>query len=1146
MKTIPSTPSEPAVGQKYWRSIDQLQDTAEFRQWLEREFPEGASEFTDPVSRRNFVKIMSASFLLAGVGLTGCRRPEEHILPFSKMPEGYTHGVSQFYASAYPTRGTAIPLVVRAHEGRPVKVEGNAQHPLGGGGTDQFAQASLLNLYDVDRAQRFTKDGAGVARETALDFLSDLGKKSVANKGEGLSFLLERSSSPTRARVQKAIAAKLPNAKWFIYEPLDFDISRQAASLAFGKDVRPYYKLAQAKRILSLDADFIGAEEDAYLNIRGFAKGRKTKTAKDDMNRLYVVEALFSLTGANADHRLRVPASAVLPIAAKIAIAILSQKTGYSTVVQALESLASKVKVDERWITECAKDLVEAGSHSVVLAGYNQPFAVHLIANALNLALGSVGTVVDYLPAEEAVKGSIQELAAALNAGEVSTLVILGGNPVYNAPAELNWAAAQAKAGTVIRLGYTEDESFVKKGWNLPLAHYLESWGDARTSDGTVVPVQPLIQPLFGGVTELEVLARVGGLAKTSAYDLVRETFSALGGGDENGWRKFLHDGFLANTASSPVKVSLSIGNVADVLSKATPLNAPSNSALEVVFHRSYSLDDGRFANNGWMQETPNPITKVVWDNVVLVSPDTAKALGVGRFNDNPAEGLDGLKGEKEISQTPTAVRGKFDNQVVEVTVNGKTVKGPIWIVPGMADNVIGLELGYGRPDAGRIAKSQLVSGQIIPAGFNAYVARTTSAAYIASGAKLTGTTETYPLASTQEHGVMEGRSIIREANLDQYKKQPDFAKLMNLHPAPVTPALKGKVESAPSLYPNPLDQWKDKAVHQWGMAIDLSACVGCTACIVACQSENNVPIVGKDQVRRGREMSWLRLDRYFAGDVLNPQIAFQPMLCQHCEAAPCENVCPVNATAHDEEGLNVMAYNRCVGTRYCSNNCPYKVRRFNYLDYNKRGLNDLVGPFYRTPALPTTQIEGEWAMTRWWKSPENGWREAEEWELLKLAKNPDVSVRMRGVMEKCSFCVQRIEGAKIAQKVKARDTDNVAVPDGTIKTACQQACPAEAIVFGNIKDPNSEVSQWKKMDRDYSVLDFLLTKPRTTYLARIRNQNKSMPDYNEYPGTSQEWLKDRKGNERNSFEAHGHAEHAGHEHAEPAAEGKETKKGAH
>lgn len=1137
MKTTPSSPSEPAVGQKYWRSIDQLQDTAEFRQWLEREFPEGASEFTDPVSRRNFVKIMSASFLLAGVGLTGCRRPEEHILPFSKMPEGYTHGVSQFYASAYPTRGSAIPLVVRAHEGRPVKLEGNDKFTVGGGGTDQFAQASLLNLYDVDRAQRFAKDGAGVAREVALDFLSATGKKAVENKGAGLSFLLERSSSPSRVRLQKAIASKLPSAKWYIYEPIDFDISRQAASVAFGKNVRPYYKLGAAKRILSLDADFIGAEEDTYLNVRGYAKGRKTKSAKDEMNRLYVVEALFSLTGANADHRLRVPSSSVLPIAAKIAVAILSQKGGYDTVVQALAPIAAKVKVEEKWVTECAKDLVAEGKHSVVLAGYNQPFSVHLIANALNLALGSVGTVVDMLPAEEAVKGSIQELAASLNAGEVSTLAILGGNPVYNAPADLKWAEAQAKAGTVIRLGYTEDESFVKKGWHLPLAHYLESWGDARTADGTVVPVQPLIQPLFGGLTELEVLARLGGLAKTNAHDIVRETFSELSGGDENAWRKFLHDGLLEGSAAAPVSVSLSNGNVADLLGKVQVLPAPTASSLEVVFHRSYSMDDGRFANNGWMQETPNPITKITWDNVIIVSPETAKALGVGHFNENPALGVDGVKGVKEISQTPSATRGKFDNQVVEVTVNGVKVKGAIWIVPGMADNVVALELGYGRPAAGRIAKSQ----KDTPAGFNAYVARTTAAPYIAAGAKLAANGETYPLACTQEHGVMEGRSIIREANLEQYKKQPNFAELMNLHPAPVSPALKEKgVDKAPSIYPNPLDEWKDKAVHQWGMAIDLSACVGCTACLVACQSENNVPIVGKDQVRRGREMSWLRLDRYFAGDLLNPQIAFQPMLCQHCEAAPCENVCPVNATAHDEEGLNVMAYNRCVGTRYCSNNCPYKVRRFNYLDYNKRGLNDLVGPFYRTPL--TAQVEGEWAMTRWWKSPENGWREAEEWELLKLAKNPDVSVRMRGVMEKCSFCVQRIEGAKIAQKVKARDTDNVAVPDGTIKTACQQACPADAIVFGNIKDPHSEVSKWKSSDRNYSVLDFLLTKPRTTYLARLRNQNKSMPDYNEYPGTSQEWL-----NKENSFEGHGHAEHgaenhAGHEHGAAAHE---AKKGA-
>jgi len=1122
MKTIPPSQAEPKSGQQYWRSMDQLQDTPEFRQWLEREFPEGASEFVDPVSRRNFVKIMSASFLLAGVGLTGCRRPEEHILPFSKMPEDYTHGVSQYYASAYPTRGSAIPLVVRAHEGRPVKVEGNSQIPGNKGGTDQFAQASLLNLYDVDRAKGFTKDGAGVDRTVALDALSKLGADVTATKGAGLSFLLERSSSPSRNRLQKAIATKLPQAKWFVYEPVDFDIHRQAASTVFGKAVRPNFQLGAAKRILSLDCDFIGNEQDAYTHIHGFAKNRKTKTAHDDMNRLYTVEALYSLTGANADHRMRAAASAVLPIAAKIAVAILSQKTGFSSVVQALEPIAAQGKADETWITECAKDLVAGGNHSLILAGYQQPLEVHLIAHVLNAALGAVGTTVSYLPAVEPVKGTIQELATALNAGEVSTLVILGGNPVYNAPADLNWIAAQAKPSTVIRLGYSaKDESFVKKGWNLPLAHYLESWGDARTSDGTLVPVQPLIQPLFGAVTELEVLARIGGLSKINPYDIVRETFSTLEGGDENAWRKFLHDGYLAGSAAKAVAVAISAGNTADALKSAKVLPAPSQNALEVVFQRSYSLDDGRFANNGWMQETPNPITKVVWDNVVLVSPTTATALGVGKFD--------------TAAKTPQAEQGKFYNQVVEVTVGSAKVKGPVWIIPGMADNVIGLELGYGRPDAGRIAQSQLVNDQIVPAGFNVYPARTTNNLHIATGAKLTGLSETYPVASTQEHGVMEGRSIIREANLDQYQKQPDFAKLMNLHPAPISPALKDKgVKEAPSMYPNPLDAWKDKAVHQWGMAIDLSACVGCTACVVACQSENNVPIVGKDQVRRGREMSWIRMDRYFAGDVLNPQIAFQPMLCQHCEAAPCESVCPVNATAHDEEGLNVMAYNRCVGTRYCSNNCPYKVRRFNYLDYNKRPLNDLVGPHYRTPLTAT--VEGEWAMSRWWKSPEKGWRSDEEWELLKLAKNPDVTVRMRGIMEKCSFCVQRIEGAKIAQKVKARDTDNVAVPDGTIKTACQQACPADAIVFGNIKDPHSEVSQWKAQDRDYSVLEFLLTKPRTTYLARIRNQNKAMPDYQEFPGTSKEWL-DRE----NSFEAHGHEEHAGHE-----AAGQETKKGAH
>ncbi len=1092
MKTIPPTCPEPQTGRPYWRSLDQLADTPEFRQWVEREFPAGASELADPVTRRHFVKIMSASFLLAGLGLTGCRRPEENIMPFARMPEDYVHGVARFYATAMPTRGSAIPLVVKSHDGRPTKIEGNPQHPDSNGATDQFAQASLLNLYDPDRAIRFAKNGNSARREEALDFLADLAKQARANGGQGLSFLVERSSSPSRARLQKLIAEKFPKARWHVYEPVDFDIHRQAASLAFGQSVAPYCKLDEAKVIVSLDADFIGTEENTYLNVRRFAKSRRVAKPGDAMSRLYAVEGLFSLTGANADHRLRVPTSQVLAVAARLAIEIL-KPAGRAELISALQPLAEAADAHEKWIAECAKDLLASRGKSLVLAGHRQPLAAHLIANALNAALGNVGKTVVCLPSPKVNEGTIAELARALDAGQVETLVVLGGNPVYNAPADLNWATAQAKAKTVVRLGYYEDESFPAHGWHLPAAHYLEAWGDARTSDGTLVPVQPLIEPLFGGLTELEVLARIAGHDKTGPYDITRETFRGLGGAGDDAWKKFLHDGFSTNSATSPASVRMDWSAVAMAVAAAKALPAPSPEKLEVVFHRSHSVDDGRFNNNGWLQETPDPITKLTWDNAVLISPATATALGLGTVQE--------------------ANKGQFKNQLVEVELDGRKIQGPIWVQPGLADNILALSLGYGREKTGRIGR--LLDGK--PAGYNAYTLRTSAAEHVAAGARLAKLGGLYTLASTQEHGSMEGRPVVREANLEQYREHPHFARGMNLEQPPVV---------AP-LYPNPLDRLKPNATHQWGMAIDLNTCVGCTACAVACQSENNVPIVGKEQVVKGREMAWIRIDRYFAGPVHDPQIAYQPMLCQHCEAAPCESVCPVNATVHDDEGLNLMVYNRCVGTRYCSNNCPYKVRRFNFFDYTRRPLSRL----YESPLLSAT--DGEWELKRWFLDPDRGSRPQDEWDLLKLLKNPDVTVRMRGVMEKCTYCIQRIEQAKIAQKVKAGATGDVAVPDGTFKTACQQACPAEAIAFGNIADPDSEVSKLKAQDRNYNVLDFLNTKPRTTYLARIRNPNPQMPDYQEMPLSMKEW--EAAGNE---------LEDAGH--GASGAPAHESKKGAH
>jgi molybdopterin-containing oxidoreductase family iron-sulfur binding subunit len=1047
---------------------------------------------------------MSASFLLAGVGLTGCRRPEERVVPFSTQPENYVHGLPQYYATAMPIRGSAIPLLVKVVEGRPLKIEGNPEHPInrspltrslspsGGegaqkhGATDLLAQASLLGLYDPDRAQRFTHTGQPVSRETALDFLAQTARASAATGGRGLCFLMGRSSSPSRARLQKLIREQLPVARWYVYEPVDFDVHRQAATLVYGKPVRPFFRLEQAQRIVSLDCDFLGSEEDAYRLIWSYARGRRLQKPADQMSRLYVVESLLTITGANADHRLRARPSdlpAVLPRLAQETFPTLGWNDW------APNPPAAAPAGWQHWVAGCAQDLLAHQGRGLVMAGHRQPLAAHLLACALNHALGNVGKTVVYLPAQAPEAEPLESLAAALRAKDVETLVILGGNPVYDAPADLDWLALQRQAKTVIRLGAYEDESFAAADWHLPLAHYLESWGDARTADGTVVPIQPLIEPLFGGLTELEVLARVAGLPAAKPYDLARETFAELvsvAGAEarslgpaasaaanqpavkaafEEAWNRFLHDGFLAGSAAAPVEVELAPGMARHFrehlreLAGQAPARPADRGQLEVVFARDYRVDDGRYANNGWLQELPDPITKITWDNVILLSPQTAQELGLPR---QLAEG--------NCVQAP----------VVRVELAGRALEGPAWVQPGLADKVVGLLLGYGRPQAGRVGQGS---------GYNAYLLRTGQSLHYATGAKLTLTGRTYPLACTQTHWT-EGSESQPDAGEDAGAP----AKIGRAAggdagaPAKVAPA-------AQPLYPNPLDvpdahglTPKQKALHWWGMAIDLNACVGCSTCVIACQSENNVPIVGKDQVSRRREMHWLRLDRHYAGPAADPQVVHQPMMCQHCEAAPCENVCPVNATVHEPEGLNLMVYNRCIGSRFCSNNCPYKARRFNYFDYHRRARDQL----YRSPLASFN--EGEWELKRWFKDRDRGSRPQAEWDLLQLANNPDVTVRMRGVMEKCTYCLQRLQQAKIAQKVKAGPSAAGAVPDGAVMTACQQACPAGAIVFGNLKDPDSQISRLRAQGRAYTVLESLGTKPRTTYLARRRNPNPAMP----------------------------------------------------
>ena len=1088
MNSNPTT-STAVTGRRYWRSLDELADTPEFKDWLHREFPQGASEMVDGQHRRQFLKIMSASFALAGLGLAGagCRRPEEKLEPFGQQSADYIYGEPQYFATAMPTRTGAIPLVVKSYEGRPIKIEGNALFPGSNGGTDRYAQASILDLYDPDRAKRFTHDGKTVSREVALSFLDELSKKFAANSGEGLAFLAESSTSPSRARLQKIIAQKFPKSQWFTYDAIDSGIHQRAATQAFGPPleslipskvpVKPVFNFDKAKVILSLDCDFLGGEDDAHNHIRKFAAGRK---AGDGMSRLYAVESLFTLTGANADHRLRVAASLVGRIADAVYGLVFAASRG-------LDFPPPNQDFESQWVFNCANDLLKFGKDALVVAGQRQPIEVHLLAHAMNVALGAIGNTVTLIPAEDNSGADLK----GYDTPAIDTFIILGGNPDYY----LRWENLKdkEKPKTIARLGYYEDETFADCNWHFPAVHYLESWGDAKTSDGTLIPIQPLIQPLFGGMTELEFLAHIAGESQTNPYEVVRATFGSIAslptthyagfsGGFgvsltmiKKSWKKFLFNGFVEGATPNPAILP---SDQLMTIPKLANVSAPTANNLEVIFYRDAKVDDGRYANNGWMQELPDPITKMTWDNAVLVSRKTAKELAVS------------------------------NGDVVEISLNGKSVKGPIWVQPGMADYSLGLALGYGRERAGRVGTG---------VGFNAY--KIFSGKYIETGATVRKTGETYTLACTQNHWSMEGRPAVREANLKEFLDDPKFAaeKFHGTEPPIVQ-----------SLYPNPLDEAKKTALHQWGLVVDLTACVGCSTCVLACQSENNIPIVGKDQVQRGREMHWMRIDRYYTADpktqkfsdafVTNEQEQFsewiddvqavnQPVMCQMCEAAPCENVCPVAATAHDKEGLNTMAYNRCIGTRYCSNNCPYKVRHFNFLDFNKRPLADLKGPFYPTPLLHKT--DGKWDLLSWWKHPEqSGMREEDEWDLIKLSKNPDVTVRMRGVMEKCTYCTQRIEQAKIAQKVKAGGSGDVRLKEseGTIpKTACQQACPAGAIIFGDISDAASSVSKWKAQPQNYALLGDLLTKPRTSYLARIRNPNPAMPDYHE-PFSSEEY----------------------------------------
>ncbi len=1068
-------PSERAMtGPRYWRSLDELASTPGFKAALGKEFPEGASSL-EGVDRRQFMKIMAASFALGGAGLAGCRRPEENILPFGKSVEGAVPGLPLYYATAMPMRSWAIPLLAETHQGRPTKLEGNPTYAPHGGASSLLAQASILDLYDPDRSTAHTHDGKPIDADAVKALLAGIGKVHELAQGKGLAFLADASSSPTRARLVRNLHSKFPGVLWAEYEPISDEPPAAVARAAYGASVKPIYRFAKAKTIVSIDADFLQAEAGSLAYARDFTKGRRVTKKDDPMNRLYVAESGLTLTGSMADHRLRLASSHMLAFAAALAHGV----TGDSSYATAAKGLDIKAE----WIAECAADLLANRGECLVLAGSHLPEAVHALAYAINEFLGNTGATVDFIFNTKPQTIGITGLAEAIARKEVKTLVILGGNPAYNAPADLDWAALQKSVPEVMRHGYYADETSALAGTHLAAAHYLESWGDARTYDGTVVPVQPMIMPLFGGITQNEVLASIALLPSADPYKLVYETITnGAGPNGEAVFARFLHDGLYEGTTFKPVRVRYNPAAVSGFLVGAPALPALGIGQIEVRFVADARVDDGRFINNGWLQECPDPITKISWDNAIQVSPRLARELGI----DSPADGL------KQVARKDLAEfdKGRENAHIIELTFGTRKITGPAHIQPGLAAYTVIVPLGYGRTRTGRVGEGT---------GFNAYPARESSAPHIVTGARIFLTPRKMFLADSQWHWSMEGRDLVREGNLGEYRENPGFAKEVGLEaesppavldPKMATMSLADRASQVPrgnSLYATP----SFEGVHQWGMSIDLNTCIGCNACVVACQAENNIPIVGKEQVLRGRIMHWIRLDRYYSDGKADagafggegnsvipddPQISVQPIACMQCELAPCETVCPVNATVHDEEGLNVMAYNRCIGTRYCANNCPYKVRRFNFFDWNMRSLDSL----YLGPLGPEGMPE-----------------------LVQMAKNPEVTIRMRGVMEKCTYCVQRIERGKIEWKVKRAQEghpEDVIVPDGTIRTACQQACPVESIVFGNILDPQSEVSLAKAREQDYALLGYLNIRPRTTYLARIRNPNPKMPDYTELP----------------------------------------------
>jgi MoCo/4Fe-4S cofactor protein with predicted Tat translocation signal len=1065
--------TEVATGRKHWRSLDELSQTEHFREFAEREFPALASELTGE-SRRHFLKVMGASLALAGAAtIPGCRRPDHKILPYTKQPEDIVPGRPTFYATSMPLPGGgAEGVIAETYGGRPTKLEGNPLHPMTRGASSLRMQASVLDIYDPDRLRTPTKRGDGPQRtpSTWEEFDREAARRLAGHErdgGAGLFFVVDQTASPTRARLRDRMMERFPRATWIAYEALDRDNEKRGTLRAFGSPRRSRLKLADAAVIVSLDSDFLAGEESSIDAQKGFGAGRRVARAGDRMNRLYAFETGLTATGMTADHRLKLRPSQIPQYAAALAQAVLTRRGGSAAILSALGSLEINLDgVDPVWVEAVADDLAAHPGACVVTAGASQPPAVHALVAAMNEALGAIDRTVEYreLPFDSATisADALQRLARAARTGEIRTLICLEKNPLFDAPADLREALATAwpRIEFTATLSHEPTETAAASLWSLNLAHWLEAWGDVTALDGTLSPVQPMIRPIFDGRSTIETLAGLETGEVADGYTLVRETWRERLSGDlEKAWRRALHDGVVAGSAGDARSGAVRPSEVARAVAEIPPA---ARGGVEAVFIADPRLWDGRYANNGWLQEIPDSVTKIAWDNPVLMSPETAEKLG-----------LDGWLGRIGEQTAPIA----------RITVGERAFEAPVWLAPGMAEDSIVIQVGGGREVTGLVGTG---------VGVDAYAVRSSRADRTASGVRVEPTGRTMPIACTQDHGTMrsfddrEARPILREFDKQAYDIHGKEAKLykgpykrtreMNLAQELGT---EGHTPVPETIYQE--DQRHDYSTGmQWGMSIDLNSCIGCNVCTIACQAENNIPVVGKAEVNKGREMHWIRVDRYFIseprpGEESGPgdqvTAASMPVACVHCENAPCEAVCPVNATIHSPEGLNVMAYNRCIGTRYCSNNCPYKVRRFNFFDYATKRLNG-------DHPLKGIVQNGHWIPPR---------LREETPEIQHMERNPHVTVRERGVMEKCTYCIQRINNARI-EYVKLQDMERI--PDGALQTACQQACPTNAIVFGDINDPESAVTAERGSTRSYALLDYLNTKPRTTYLARLRNPN--------------------------------------------------------